>query len=72
MTEHTYKQFDVELEEIRRGVLQMGGMVEQQTRNALLGLRTGDLVLLEKVIDGDKAINLEQIRLDDECNHIIV
>lgn len=72
MTEHTYRQFDVELEDIRRGVLQMGGMVEQQTRNALEGLRSGDLVLLDRVVEGDKAINLEQIRIDDECNHIIV
>ncbi|MGD9870421.1 MAG: phosphate signaling complex protein PhoU [Thauera sp.] len=72
MTEHTYRQFDIELEEIRRGVLQMGGMVEQQARNALEGLRSGDLALLERVIEGDKAVNLEQIRLDDDCNHIIV
>ena len=71
MTEHTYKQFNVELEEIRSGVLQMGGLVESQVKNALEGLRTGDLTLLDQVIDGDQRVNLMQKELDDECNHII-
>jgi phosphate transport system protein len=71
MTEHTYKQFNVELEEIRSGVLQMGGLVESQVKNALEGLRTGDLTLLDQVIDEDQRVNLMQKELDDECNHII-
>ena len=28
MTEHTLRKFDTELQEIRRAVLQMGGLVE--------------------------------------------
>ncbi|MCM8564018.1 phosphate signaling complex protein PhoU [Thauera linaloolentis] len=71
MTEHTYKQFTTELEEIRSGVLQMGGMVEAQVTNALEGLRTGNLPLLDQVIDGDQRINLMQKQLDDACNHIV-
>ncbi|MFT3757471.1 phosphate signaling complex protein PhoU [Thauera sp.] len=71
MTEHTYKQFRTELEEIRSGVLRMGGLVEAQVADALEGLRTGNLSLLEKVIEGDQRINLMQKQLDDECNHIV-
>ena len=43
MTEHTLRKFDTELQEIRRGVLQMGGLVEPQVTKALDGLRSGDI-----------------------------
>jgi len=71
MTEHTYKQFDTELEKIRSGVLRMGGLVETQVANALEGLKTGNIGLLERVIEGDHRINLLEIELDEECNQII-
>ncbi len=71
MTEHTLKQFDIELDEIRRGVLQMGGMVEAQFTKALEGLRSGDMASIEAAIEADKSVNLEQLRLDDACTHVI-
>ena len=71
MTEHTLRKFDTELQEIRRGVLQMGGLVEAQVTKALDGLRSGDIELLEAVIQGDKEVNLAQIKLVDACTHII-
>lgn len=71
MTEHTLKQFDIDLDRIRRGVLQMGGMVEAQFTKALEGLRSGDMASIEAAIEADKSVNLEQIRLDDACTHII-
>lgn len=71
MTEHTLRQYDIELEEIRRGVLNMGGLAEAQVSRAIEGLRSGQIDLLDAVIDGDKPINLAQIQLDDDCSHII-
>jgi len=71
MTEHTHKQFDTELEKIRTGVLQMGGLVETQVANALEGLKTGNTALLERVIEGDHRINLLEVEIDEECNQII-
>ncbi len=71
MTEHTLRQYDMELEEIRRGVLNMGGLAEAQVVKAIEGLRSGQLDLLDTVIEGDKPINLAQVELDDDCSHII-
>ncbi len=71
MSEHTHKQFDTELEAIRSGVLQMGGLVETQVANALEGFKTANLGLLERVVDGDHRINLLEVELDEACQHII-
>lgn len=71
MKEHLSKRFDADLEHIRTGVLQMGGQVETQLAQAMQGLKTGDLPLLERVIDEDHRINLTEIELDEACSHII-
>lgn len=71
MTEHTSKQFDADLEHIRTRVLQMGGMVEMQIFKAMEGFQTGDIPLLDKVIDGDHRVNLMEVELDEACSHII-
>jgi phosphate transport system protein len=71
MTGHTYRTFDTELERIRSGVLEMGGLVETQVANAIEGLRTGNLTLLDQVVDNDHRVNLLERTIDDDCNHII-
>lgn len=71
MTEHTYKQFDTELEAIRTKVLQMGGLVEHQIARAMDGLTDGDLVLIDQVIEDDHRVNLHEVELDEQCSHII-
>jgi len=43
LSEHTYKQFDAELESVRANVLKMGGLVEEQITNAVEALVKGDL-----------------------------
>ena len=45
-TEHTLKQFDAELEAIRALVLQMGGLVEEQTVRAMEALTAGNMQLV--------------------------
>ena len=71
MNEHILKGFDSDLENIRSRVLAMGGLVEQQLLQAIQGLETGDLVLIEEVIANDKKVNAMEIELDDACNHLI-
>jgi phosphate transport system protein len=48
-TEHTYKQFDAELEAVRANVLKMGGMVEEQIINAVEALIQGNMELADQV-----------------------
>ena len=46
---HSSKQYDQDLEWIRSKVLLMGGLVENQFRDAMLALERNDLSLAEQV-----------------------
>jgi len=71
MTEHTTKQFDVDLDNIRTRVLQMGGEVEQQIVRAMTALETGDMIMADEVVDHDHLVNRHEVELDEACTHII-
>lgn len=71
MSEHTYKQFDIEQESLRTRVLQMGGLVEQQVKKAMQGLYAADTSLLEAVVREDARVNQLEIELDEACNQVI-
>jgi phosphate transport system protein len=71
MSEHTYRQFDVELEAIRSRVLQMGGLVEQQVDSAMNGLETGDMLLIDQVVNNDQRVNRFEVEIDEACNNLI-
>ncbi len=70
--EHTSKQFDAELEAVRARVLQMGGLVENQIRLAVESLSTGDVALMNRVIEEDHHVNAMEVDIDESCNHILV
>lgn len=71
MGHHISQQFDAELEEIRNRVLAMGGLVEEQIRNAILSLTENDAQLAEKVIENDFKVNAAEVTIDEECSNII-
>jgi phosphate transport system protein len=72
MTEHTHKQFDAELETIRSGVLEMGGLVERQLERALSALAgEGERGLTEAVAADEQAVNRMQMEMDQQCTQII-
>ncbi|HVB49267.1 MAG TPA: phosphate signaling complex protein PhoU [Burkholderiales bacterium] len=71
MAEHTYKQFDAELESVRSKVLQMGGIVEEQITRAVESLMSGDMQLMDRVIADDHRVNAMEVELDEACSHII-
>ncbi len=71
MSDHTYKQFDAEMEEIRSGVMAMGGLVETQFARAIHALKHVDVDLVDSVAVDELAINQMQVNIDQQCSQII-
>jgi phosphate transport system protein len=71
MSEHTYKQFDAEMQEIRSGVMAMGGLVETQLARAIQSLRHPELDQIDTVAADEQAINQMQMNIDQQCSQII-
>jgi phosphate transport system protein len=70
-SEHIYKQYDAELESVRAKVLEMGGLVEQQIVDALEALVNTDPKLAKEVMDNDHRVNNLEVKIDEDCSHII-
>ncbi len=70
-TEHTFKQYDAELEAVRGKVLEMGGLVEQQIVSALDSLVKLDPNLAREVMENDRRVNALEVQIDEDCSHII-
>ena len=71
-SEHLSKQYDNDLETLRSGVLQMGGLVESQIRGAIDAFANGTQNLIDQVIANEARVNESEVRIDDDCSHIIV
>jgi len=70
-SEHTFKQYDAELEALRGKVLEMGGLVEQQIIQALEALVKLDPNLAKEVMENDHRVNALEVQIDEDCSHII-
>lgn len=71
MSDHLSKQFDSELESVSTMLMRMGGVVEEQLRNALLAFAEGDRELAEQVIARDADVDELELSIDDACTHIV-
>jgi phosphate transport system protein len=71
VSEHIYKQYDSELEAVRAKVLEMGSLVEQQIVDALEALITSDAKKAKRVISNDHLVNALEVKVDEDCSHII-
>ena len=69
--EHTSKQFDADLEDIRSRVLQMGGLVELQLTAAIEGLTTGSEEIIARVLETEHRVNNYEKEIDDACVHVV-
>lgn len=70
--EHSSKQYDLDLETIRNKVLLMGGLVENQFRDALACFKSGNITQAEQVRKSDENVNDLEVSLDEACSHLIV
>ena len=71
-TEHTSKQFDVDLDTVKTQVLQMGGLVESQVQLAIEALISDDVPSMNRVINDDHRVNAMEMQIDENCSQIIV
>ena len=71
ISSHISRQYNEELEDIRTRVLQMGGLVEKHTEQALAALMKSDAALGETVSTNDYLVNKMEVEIDEECNQII-
>jgi phosphate transport system protein len=68
---HICTQFDVQLEQVRSKVLHMGGAVEDQLSLAVRALQSGEMFLIEQVLDVEHQVNALEMEIDGLCTNII-
>ena len=68
---HIMTQFDEELEEIRTQLMEMGGKVEQQLKNAIQAVIKADSSMAEEVIREERLVDEMEVDIDEACILII-
>jgi phosphate transport system protein len=71
MTDHTYRQFDTEIDAMRSAITTMGGLVERQFVRAVDAVRSGDLRLTMQVLADERVVNQLHVESDLRCNQVI-
>jgi phosphate transport system protein len=68
---HISQQFNVELEDIKNHMLEMGGVIEKQLADALVSVTSADSGLANKVLVEEDNIDAMEVKIDEECNLIL-
>lgn len=63
MTIHLQRQID----RLKQRILALGSMVETAVKNATKAVEERDVKLAQAVIDGDRAIDMMEIEVEEEC-----
>ena len=71
-SEHSSRQYELDLEAIRSKVLLMGGVVEKQFQDAMICFRNLNEHEADRIIAADLEVNQMEVALDDACSHLIV
>ncbi|MCM2356982.1 MAG: phosphate signaling complex protein PhoU [Geobacteraceae bacterium] len=69
--EHIVKQYDLELNEIRQKLLEMGGKVEVMITNSMKSLVERDSALAAETIAFDHQINHLEVEIDEKCLQVL-
>ncbi len=68
---HLSSQFDTELNQVSGMVMEMGGMVEQQMRQAVESMVVYDADLAMSVLKAEQQVNAMEMQIDHELTSII-
>ncbi len=69
--QHISRQFNQELEELRKDVMTMGGLAEQMIADAVMALIEGESARAEQVIENDHQVNQMEKQIDQQCIQIL-
>src|SRR5688572_31807599 len=67
MPERMVPHFQDELEQLKRRLLEMGGLAEDRVRASVEGLVSRDMAIVDRVLAGDSPINQLHIEIDNRC-----
>ena len=71
LSQHISRQFNAEIEDVRKRVLAMGGLVEEQIAAAAAILASRDAGALAPIADRERRINQAEVALDEQCTFIL-
>jgi phosphate transport system protein len=71
LSHHILSRYNEDLQGLRSGVLQMGGLVEQQLQDGVRALCAGDSRLGEEVARLDYRVNAMEVTIDEDCSRIL-
>jgi len=71
MREHTDRDYEGELADLRKAFLRMGLEVEDMISGAMKALVERDVELAKKVFEADHAVNLLELDIDERCIRIL-
>lgn len=66
-----HRHFDDELKDLKAKLLHMGGMVEDQIRDAVRALVDRDSDLAREIIDNDRRVNTLDVEVDEDCLRLL-
>lgn len=70
-THHISQQYNIELDDIRTHLSEMGGMAQRQVNDAIAALVDADIEKAEQVVRADKSVNMMEMSIDEECVRIL-
>ncbi len=70
-THHISQQYNLELDEIKTKLSEMGGLAQRQVNDAIQALIDADAETAERVVRDDEEVNAMEVDIDEECIHIL-
>jgi phosphate transport system protein len=70
-THHISQQYNIELDDIRKHLAEMGGMAQRQVNDAISALVDADINKADQVVRGDSSVNAMEMSIDEECIRIL-
>ncbi|HEU5018115.1 MAG TPA: phosphate signaling complex protein PhoU [Pseudolabrys sp.] len=67
MTDHTFKAFDADLQELSRMIAEMGGLAERRVAEAVNALARRDIALAQRVVASDGEIDALQRAIEESA-----